>query len=127
MYLFGPDNAYIGPSSALGNHRNGLFHTCLLKCETGCDKLPQLRDNGYFEGKENDQYNSKCLLTGWEVSHFALHFFLGLFNFHILTSQSISVGFEIYERISYDCASYGDLIINLAGYLTGRAALLILK
>jgi hypothetical protein len=118
MYIFGPDNAYIGRTSKIGGLRYSLLQKCLVKCQD-C-KITTLRDSGYFEGAETDEYNKDCLLTGWEVSHFALHFLLGLFNYSIYTSQGISIGYEIYERYEHNCASYGDLIINLSGYLVGR-------
>ena len=90
-------------------------------CNTGlCDVIKGGRDSGYFLNSSDESYNADCLFTGWELSHFIFHIFLGYFyNFYV--STTISVSYEIYERTIYNCASYNDILINLFGYCIGNS------
>jgi hypothetical protein len=91
---------------------------CLIPCSEKklCDKLSNLRDNGYYLFNDNPE---KCIVSKWEISHFITHIFLGYFT-NIYISQSISVGFEIYEHYVLDCGSYLDLGYNFMGFLVGH-------
>jgi hypothetical protein len=97
------------------------LNTCISpECKTGiCNKIKSGRDNGYFLESSTETFNKECLVTGWELSHFMFHIFLGYF-YNIYVSTGISVSYEVYERYTYNCASYNDLFINMAGFLVGN-------
>lgn len=99
---------------------NSILNRCFTSpCTTEtCKKYTSLRGDNYFMDNTSKDYNSTCMITGWEVAHFAFHTFLGFF-YNIYISLGLSVGYEIYEYFAYDCASYADLGINFAGFLTG--------
>jgi hypothetical protein len=99
---------------------NKGLNSCAGTCSTDkCNAYTNLRGNGYFIGQEKGGYDKTCMLTGWEVSHFLFHTFLGYF-YNIYTSVSMSIGYEIFEKYQYDCASYIDLGVNFMGFLLGH-------
>lgn len=90
-----------------------------VNCNTNiCNKIKSGRDSNYFMHAADDTFNKNCLFTGWELSHFIFHIFVGYF-YNIYISTAISLSYEIYERIYHDCASYNDLVINFLGFLLG--------
>jgi hypothetical protein len=95
----------------------------LDKCIVGCNgpignKYTALRDSGYMNSKDKVSSDRNCLFLGWEFSHLLFHMFLGYY-YNIYISVGLSVGFEMYEKIEYNCSSYADLIINFTGFLIG--------
>lgn len=97
-----------------------MLDICLVKCGGGnmCKKYTSLRDDGYMNNAEKIKNDKNCVFLGWELSHFIAHIFLGYY-YNIYYSLGISVGYEMFERIEYNCASYADLIINLCGFMVG--------
>jgi hypothetical protein len=95
---------------------NKVQATCLVKCESKCDKVTKLRDDSYYTtGIANAK---KCIFTLWEFSHFLFHIAIGYY-YNIYASVGISVGYEIYEHYVRDCGSLLDLIWNFSGFLVG--------
>jgi hypothetical protein len=95
----------------------------LDKCIIGCtgpigDKYTLLRDPGYMNNKDKISSDRNCLFLGWEFSHLLFHIFLGYYD-NLYLSVGISFGFELYEKIEYNCSSYADLLINFTGLLIG--------
>jgi hypothetical protein len=96
---------------------DSIQYKCFYKCKTKtCNGIGNYRDNNYFYGSNVN--GRQCLLNAWEISHVFFHAFLGYF-YNIQTSLSISIGFEMYEHIKYDCASLLDLGWNFTGFLIG--------
>ena len=103
------------------------LYDCHVPCTEGnetCEQVDLHRGKNYgfdpnINGGSYREY-SACLLTGWEVSHFLFHVFLGYF-YNIYVSQTLSFTFEIYEHYAFDCGSFNDLSINFAGYCVGYA------
>lgn len=93
--------------------------SCLKKCKTNkCRNITDsLREDDYFLGAELDP--KECMFTGWEFSHVIFHAFIGFF-YNIYVSLGLSVGFEVFEHFSWNCASGLDLGWNMAGYLIGH-------
>lgn len=88
-------------------------------CNTDlCNFIKKGRGDNYFMHKKTDEYNNSCLITGWEMGHFIFHIFVGYF-LNIYASLTVSIGYEVYEKIYHDCASYNDIIINFAGFCIG--------
>lgn len=92
-------------------------------------------ENYFFENSTSDispeqkevlKNNSKhCLLTIWGLTHFILYFLLGIFApDYFWLSFSISIAFEYYENLKWDCHDMFDILLNtiglFAGYYTGR-------
>jgi hypothetical protein len=82
-----------------------------------CKMITNGRDSGY---NLSGNGNKNCLFSVWELSHMFFHIFIGYY-YNIYVSTAISVGFEMHERISYNCASYNDIFINFTGFLIGHA------
>lgn len=101
------------------------LYSCHAPCTDGnktCERVDKNRGKNYgfdpnMEGESYRQYRS-CLLTGWELSHFIFHMFLGYF-YNIYVSQILSFGFEMYEHSALRCGSLNDLVVNFAGYCVG--------
>lgn len=92
---------------------------CIIKCtKPACLKYTSLRDPGYMNSSQKINDDKKCVFMGWELSHLIFHMFLGYY-YNIYISMGISVGYEILERVLYNCASYADLGINFTGFLVG--------
>lgn len=91
---------------------------CTIACsdEKICTQVNNLRDDKYYLFDGNSE---KCIVTKWEISHFITHAFLGYFT-NIYISQSISVGFELYEHYILQCGSYIDLFYNFSGFIIGH-------
>lgn len=90
---------------------------CVVTCKDKLCKANNMRGKSYYLlGDKNAPTN--CLITKWEISHFLLHVMLGYWT-NIYVSQGLSIGFELYECLVYDCGSILDLFYNFAGYLTG--------
>lgn len=91
--------------------------TCLISCRNKktCEKVNNYRDKGYYYFNPKSE---KCLVTRWEISHLLMHMFLGYYS-NIYVSQTLSVGFEIYESKMFDCGSYIDLLYNFLGFYIG--------
>jgi hypothetical protein len=81
--------------------------------------ITKYRDENYFIDSKDDVFNENCLITGWEVSHFMFHVFIGYF-YNIYVHLGISVGYEVYERIQHNAGSYNDVIYNFLGFLAGK-------
>jgi hypothetical protein len=95
-----------------------MLYKCHIPCNKNgsCQMLNEYRGGNYWLGHESPD----CTLTGWEISHVIVHIFLGFF-YNIYISQSISVGFEIYEHMGYNCGSLLELGHNLFGFFIGYA------
>ena len=94
------------------------LNLCTLKCKSSsCEKYAKLRDPSYFN--DGTTHKNDCFLTGWEISHFIFHMFLGYF-YNLYISLGLSIGYELYERIEFGCASYIDLLINFFGFVVGH-------
>jgi hypothetical protein len=106
----------------IGERNTKIVHNytekCVVSCTSKktCNKINKFRDKGYYLF---DEKSEKCVVTKWEISHFITHLFLGYFT-NIYISQSISVGFEMYEHYVLDCGSYLDLVYNLSGFIIGH-------
>ena len=92
-----------------------VIEKCVVKCGEKC-WADEYRGGEYYTFEDSD----KCAVSVWEVTHFLMHAFLGFFT-NIYISQSMSVGFELYEHFAYDCGSLLDLVWNFAGFATGHA------
>jgi hypothetical protein len=93
---------------------------CVVGCKNYCEECKVVnnwRDKGYYLFEADDK--GQCLITRWEISHLLFHIFLGYYT-NIYISQSLSVGFEIFEHYKFDCGSYIDLVYNLSGFLIGK-------
>jgi hypothetical protein len=92
---------------------------CIFKCNSdSCKNYTTLRDSGYMNNENKIENDRNCAFLGWEFSHLIFHVFLGYY-YNIYISTGISVGYEIIERIMYNCASFADLLINFTGLLIG--------
>ena len=99
----------------LGSIKKSLFN-CTISCpDNGCEYLNSLRDGAYWLDVEK----KNCITTNWEISHFLVHVFLGYF-YNIYISQTLSIGYEIYEHKFHNCGSYLDLGYNFMGFLVGH-------
>ena len=87
------------------------------------------RSNNYFWEKEvNNQDNKKdlsdkknyCLLTLWGLTHFLLYFVFGLITPKLFwVAMVVSVLFEYYENLEWDCHDVLDVFINTLGLVSG--------
>jgi hypothetical protein len=124
IYIFIFCDLELSKSGSLKKIRNYLY-SCPIPCKKDnikCNTVNSYRGNNYgfdpnINGEKVRTYES-CIFTGWEVSHLILHTILGFFT-NIYISQSLSVGFEVYEHYSQDCGSFNDLGINFFGYCIG--------
>jgi len=95
-----------------------VTNRCFYNCDTGnCKKYTSFRGTTYFMDQEA---NKSCMFTGWELTHLLFHVFLGYF-YNIYVSLGISVGYEIFEYVKYDCHSALDLVINFIGFMIGAS------
>lgn len=63
-----------------------------------------------------------CLVTFWGGTHFALYLAIGFFcPEHGIVANVAGVIFEVYEWKVYDCADPLDVLLNVAGFIAGRA------
>lgn len=100
---------------------------CYKKCESdGCKSLItagkgssslMAGETRYGLGPMKDRIG--CMMSGWEISHFIYHMFLGYFLNSIYLSTAVGIGFEIYEQKYYEIGSVFDIIWNTAGALAG--------
>lgn len=121
QYFFIFTNWSVLQSKHLVSIREWLY-SCPMPCTSKeeCQHVHRSRGKNYgYDPTGNTHDFSTCMLTGWEISHFMLHVFLGLF-YNIYVSQALSIGFEVYEHHVLGCGSYNDLVINLAGFLVGQ-------
>lgn len=99
-----------------------IQYYCLSKCEnTVCEtNVKNLRDSNYWIHPElnNVADSATCKFTMWELSHLLFHVWVG-YEYGIITSSVISIGFEILEHYVYNCGSILDLGWNLIGALIG--------
>lgn len=104
------------PSTKIVNEILG--NMCLINCDHNlCQNMTyNLRDISYLMDSEME--HTKCLLTGWELSHLLLYVIIGYF-FNIYIALTLSVLFELYEHYMYDCASILDLFWNTLGLFIG--------
>lgn len=104
---------------------NNIHQSCVIKCSSDVCKniVKNGRGDSYFIStpKENQEYIKDCAVTFWGVSHFFMHFMIGLLlpDFFI---QSLLIGliFEIYEYKKYKCHDLLDIPLNISGFLVGR-------
>jgi hypothetical protein len=94
---------------------NKKINRCVTKYDTSIINMSNLRGENYWLGYNN---NTKCNVTSWEIIHLLFHVFLG-YTTNIYISQSISIGWEIYEEYFYKCGSVMDLIYNFVGFIIG--------
>lgn len=90
---------------------------CTISCpDNGCKYWNSLRDGDYWLDVEK----KNCITNNsGSFSFFLVHIFLGYF-YNIYVSQTISIGFEIYEQKFHNCGSYLDLGYNFMGFLVGH-------
>lgn len=82
------------------------------------------RGKGYYHsalidviGMEDDSW---CKVTGWNLSHFLVHFIAGfLFPEFVFLSLAIGILFEIYEQTFFHCHDGMDLLMNWLGLFLG--------
>jgi hypothetical protein len=106
----------------IGDENSKFVHsyteTCVVGCKTSkplCELTNGLRSNGYYLFGDYD----KCIVSWWEISHVTLHMWLGYFT-NIYVSQTVSVGFELYEHFALGCGSFLDLLYNFLGFAIGN-------
>lgn len=97
-------------------------YICLASCDnTSCQTITKkLRDSHYWIDAEgyNKMNPIKCKFTMYEFTHLLFHVWIG-YEYGIWVSLALSVGFEIFEHIFYDCGSILDLLWNFIGSLIG--------
>lgn len=113
---------FVGENSSARQFWTDALNKCYTEpCDTPlCKKYTSLRDDGYLKFSKTPETAKTCLLTGWEISHFVFHMFLGYF-YNIYISLGISVGYEVYEHYVHNCAGIAELGINMFGFLSGAA------
>ena len=75
-----------------------------------------------FDMEFLDKIRRCCIITGWNLSHFIVHFISGLL-FPTLVIEAILLGvtFEALEYQFLNCHDTMDLIMNISGVLLGAA------
>ena len=124
FFIFGQT----GKSKPVVSIREFLY-SCQYKCANKyvCEVVDAMRGENYgFDPNKEDLGENtnklkykQCLITGWEVSHFLFHVFLGYY-YDACISLSVNVVFELFEHYFYDCGSYNDLLINFLGFCVGK-------
>ena len=85
--------------------------------------MPGRGKNYYIGGNNSPEEMSKCLVTFWGATHFALYFVLGMVAPDLFwPTFVVGVAFEAYEYHAFDCHDAFDIVLNSAGFLAGRAA-----
>ena len=97
-----------------------LHKGCSVSCINGlpCPNNNARGKNYDMDGVDIKETKNNCLITNWEMSHFFYHIIIGYY-YNIQISTAVSLGFEFYEWLIFDCASFVDIIINLCGAITG--------
>lgn len=103
-----------------------LIKDMQYKCLSGCEsKMCQFFTRNFRDGDywldplgKTKMDPIKCIFTMYELSHLLFHLWIG-YDYGLVTSIIISVGFEIFEHHEYNCGSILDLIWNLFGALIG--------
>ena len=94
---------------------------CLQSCthDLCTSNLPYLRGKNYYLHTLDKGFEvNKCLVTTWELSHLLFHAYIG-YNYNLQISLTLSIVFEIFEQVVYDCGSFLDLAWNLMGFFIG--------
>lgn len=101
---------------------NSKEYHCIAQCNSDTCRhvVKTLRDDEYFIAPELNGITdtTNCKVTAWELTHYLFHVYIG-YEFGLVSSTIISVGFEIIEHYKYNCGSILDVGYNLAGALTG--------
>jgi hypothetical protein len=101
-----------------------IQYICLSSCESDlCQTMTSnLRDKSYWldpEGlKKTDPI--KCGMTLYEMTHLLFHVWIG-YEYGICTSSLLSITFELFEHMFYNCGSFLDILWNLIGAFIGIA------
>lgn len=99
-------------------HESCLLNTC--KFDTCKNNLRGL--NYYIDNTDKDKQIKlhNCLITFWGFTHFLLYFILGLlYPKYFWQTFFIGAGFELYEKLRYDCHDVLDIVLNTAGFILG--------
>ena len=109
------------------NPINEYTEQCFIKCdEVGCGACDiSLRGENYIvDGSEEVKKITKdCLLTYWGVTHFMLYVVIGFFCPDLFIQTLIlGIGWEYYEYRVFNCHDTLDIVLNTAGFITGKAA-----
>lgn len=94
---------------------------CIIGCgRDSCKKLGNAgRGNNYHDTQDaSTPAQTGCMMTGWELSHFITHIFVGYY-LNMYYSTALSVGYELYEYKTCDCHSGFDIVYNTAGGIVG--------
>jgi hypothetical protein len=95
---------------------------CVYGCSSESCKYYgyQMRGSNYHDTQDTSTpAKSGCLITGWELSHFVFHTFLGYY-FNLYISLMVGIGYELYEVGKCDCHSGFDIIYNTTGAMLGN-------
>lgn len=115
---FAPFLAKHAPESSL----NQIHERCFRKAHPLMKGLLTGRGSQYIIGDDQQSASlDDCLLTFWGTSHALLYFALGYFCPRTFwTTFWIGVGFEVYEKLQYDCADPLDIMWNTLGFKAGQ-------
>ena len=91
------------------------LYKCVIKCGKKCH-ANNFHGAGYFM---KAKHFNRCSVTRWEITHIFTHIILGFFT-NIYISQTISVGFELYEKYIFNGGSWLDLGYNFGGFMIGH-------
>jgi len=110
-------------TTRFASYINKAYSYCYISCEHPiCKFLLKLRGDDYFltfaEGQE--KRIKSCMLSLWGVLHFILFAIIGFFIPNVFWEVVIvSILYELAEYLLYNCHDALDILLNIAGYLTG--------
>ena len=115
---FAPFLAKHAPTSSW----NQIHERCYRDAPPMLKGLLSARGTQYIIGDESQSASlENCLLTFWGTSHGLLYLILGYLCPKLFWPTFwIGVGFEVYEKLQYDCADPLDIVWNTMGFMIGR-------
>ena len=100
-------------------------YICLSGCKGDKDEVCQIltknmRDQHYWIDPNGFKKMNpiECKFTMYEFTHLLFHTWIG-YEYGLVESITLSVFFEAFEHIFYDCGSVLDMFWNLIGGLIG--------
>jgi hypothetical protein len=106
-----------------------LFTQCVVRCPKGYEctfDAVNTRGTDYIYNSGNDhsdlEENLKgCMVTGWNLSHFIFHLFLGCaFPQYLFAMFMLSATFELLEFAFFNCHDSMDILLNTCGLILGQ-------
>ena len=99
----------------------GINGICVVSCKNS-EPLKKFvktcKGSDYWLDSGDCKFEYDCFMSIWELTHIYLHIIIGYY-LDLRYSLAIGVGFEFYERYSYNCENLMDIIWNTLGCVIG--------